>query len=72
MGEKLYFEGVEGGPFEPVSTAQMEKKKVLDKVLTVRKRRGVCMYVFAPCLLCVFFSATDRACVEMPVASSQK
>lgn len=35
-GERLSFEGVVGGPFEPVSAAQMEKKKVLDKILPVR------------------------------------
>lgn len=38
MGERLSFEGVAGGPFEPASAAQMEKKKVLDKVLPVRCR----------------------------------
>lgn len=44
MGERLYFEGVEGGPFESVSAAQMEKKKVLDRVLTVRNdQECVCM-----------------------------
>lgn len=37
VGERLSFEGVAGGPFEPVSAAQMEKKKVLDKVLPVRQ-----------------------------------
>lgn len=35
MGERLKFDGLEGGPFEPVSAAQMEKKKVLDRVLKV-------------------------------------
>lgn len=35
VGERLSFEGVAGGPFDPVSAAQMEKKKVLDKVLPV-------------------------------------
>lgn len=38
IGEQLYFDGVEGGPFEPVSAAQMEKKKVLDNVLPVREQ----------------------------------
>ncbi|CAM9485021.1 unnamed protein product [Ectocarpus sp. 12 AP-2014] len=33
VGERLSFEGLAGGPFEPVSAAQMEKKKVLDKIL---------------------------------------
>eukprot|EP00904_Undaria_pinnatifida_P000404 jgi/Undpi1/10364/HiC_scaffold_29.g12814.m1 len=33
VGERLKFDGLEGGPFEPVSAAQMEKKKVLDRVL---------------------------------------
>ncbi|CAN0057135.1 unnamed protein product, partial [Ectocarpus fasciculatus] len=33
VGERLSFEGLEGGPFEPVSAAQMDKKKVLDKIL---------------------------------------
>ncbi|CAM9567756.1 unnamed protein product [Ectocarpus sp. 4 AP-2014] len=33
VGEKLFFEGLAGGPFEPVSAAQMEKKKVLDKII---------------------------------------
>lgn len=36
VGERLYFEGLAGGPFEPVSAAQMEKKRVLDKILPVR------------------------------------
>lgn len=45
MGERLNFEGVDGGPFEPVSAAQMEKKKVLDRVLTVRNaEKRVYMY----------------------------
>ncbi len=35
VGERLSLEGVVGGPFEPVSAAQMDKKKVLDKVLPV-------------------------------------
>lgn len=49
LGEKLSFEGVPGGPFEPVTTAQMEKKKILEKVLPVRetlhglfRRSGAC------------------------------
>eukprot|EP00752_Nemacystus_decipiens_P008304 g7423.t1 len=33
IGERLSFEGLAGGPFEPVSAAQMEKKKVLEKIL---------------------------------------
>ncbi|CAB1106017.1 unnamed protein product [Ectocarpus sp. CCAP 1310/34] len=33
VGERLSFEGLVGGPFEPVSAAQMEKKKVLDIIL---------------------------------------
>lgn len=36
VGDKLFFDGLTGGPFEPVSAAQIEKKKVLDKVLPVR------------------------------------
>lgn len=36
VGERLSFEGVAGGAFEPVSSAQMEKKKILDKILPVR------------------------------------
>lgn len=36
VGEALVFEGVAGGPFQPVTAAQMEKKKVLDRVLPVR------------------------------------
>lgn len=36
VGERLVFAGIEGGPFEPISGAQMEKKKVLDAVLPVR------------------------------------
>lgn len=38
VGERLTFEGISGGPFDPVSAAQMEKKKILDKVLPVRKQ----------------------------------
>lgn len=37
VGERLVFGGIEGGPFEPISGAQMEKKKVLDAVLPVRR-----------------------------------
>lgn len=37
VGERLSFEGLAGGPFEPVSAAQMEKKKLLDKILPVRR-----------------------------------
>jgi len=36
VGERLFLEGVVGGPFEPVSAAQMDKKKILDKILPVR------------------------------------
>ena len=36
VGERLSLEGVAGGPFEPVSAAQMDKKKLLDKILPVR------------------------------------
>lgn len=36
VGERLSFEGLAGGPFEPVSAAQMDKKKVLEKILPVR------------------------------------
>lgn len=36
VGEALVFDGVAGGPFQPVTAAQMEKKKVLDRVLPVR------------------------------------
>lgn len=35
VGERLSLEGVAGGPFEPVSAAQMDKKKLLDKILPV-------------------------------------
>lgn len=45
LGEKLSFKGVPGGPFEPVTTAQMEKKKILEKVLPVR-RSGACFESF--------------------------
>lgn len=38
VGERLSLEGVAGGPYEPVTAAQMDKKKVLDKVLPVRNK----------------------------------
>lgn len=38
VGERLSFEGIAGGPFDVVSAAQMEKKKILDKILPVRKQ----------------------------------
>ncbi|CAM9932598.1 unnamed protein product, partial [Discosporangium mesarthrocarpum] len=33
VGEKLFFDGLPGGPFEPVPPAQMEKQKVLETVM---------------------------------------
>ncbi|CAM9829260.1 unnamed protein product [Pylaiella littoralis] len=58
VGERLTFEGISGGPFDPVSAAQMEKKKILDKVLpelatdgegTVRWRGHALVSSCGPC-----------------------
>ncbi|CAM9361935.1 unnamed protein product [Hapterophycus canaliculatus] len=58
VGEKLFLDGIAGGPFEPVSAAQMEKKKVLDKILpelatdgegTVRWRDHALVSSCGPC-----------------------
>lgn len=55
VGERLSFEGLAGGPFEPVSAAQMEKKKVLERILPVRDSfRGIPakVDVFFCCAVC--------------------
>ncbi|CAM9335337.1 unnamed protein product [Ascophyllum nodosum] len=59
LGEKLLFDGVSGGPFEPATAAQMEKKKILERVLpelrtdeegTVRWRQHALMSSLGPCM----------------------
>eukprot|EP00903_Cladosiphon_okamuranus_P013243 g12348.t1 len=58
VGERLSFDGVTGGPFEPVSSAHMEKKKILDQILpelatdgegTVRWREHALVSSCGPC-----------------------